>query len=312
VLTGDAELPQRALDWVLAAVPGARRIQSAVRLYGGLSAYTHLLAVERSRFGEPPLEVVLKRVKPKWANPPIAVEADVLRAVAGADLPFSVPAPLAQDPLAQHCDLPALLMTRARGRIAISLDDWQSRVRALGRTLAAFHAANVPCPPSVEDYEVGRNRRDRMVPEGIVTPDWARVWDLVLAREWSGTGLIHGDYHIGNALFEGTELTGIIDWTTARRGPREFDVSYCRMDLALVLGADAPDMFAAAYEDARGDKLRDLALWDLAASVQAYPDAALWLPGWVDAGRTDLTADLVRARLEQFVDGAFLRLATQI
>jgi aminoglycoside phosphotransferase (APT) family kinase protein len=310
VLDADAELPQRAQAWVLAAVPGARRIHSAVRLHGGLSAHTHLLEV--LRLDEPPLEVVLKRVKPKWANPPVAVEADVLRAVAASALPFSVPAPLAQDPLGQYCDLPAILMTRARGQIALSLDDWQSRVRALGRTLAAFHAANVPCPASVEAYEVGRERRDKQVPEGIVTPDWSRVWELVLARSFRGTALIHGDYHIGNALFEGTELTGVIDWTTARRGPTEFDVSYCRMDLALVLGATAPDIFAAAYEDARGAELRELALWDLAASVQAYPDAALWLPGWVDAGRTDLTPELVRARLRDFVTGALLRLGAQI
>jgi aminoglycoside phosphotransferase (APT) family kinase protein len=312
VLDDDAELPQRAQAWVLAAVPGARRIHSAVRLHGGLSAHTHLLEVEQSRAGDPPLELVLKRFKPKWADPPVVVEADVLRAVAAAPLPFSVPAPLAQDALAQHCDLPALLMTRARGRIALSLDDWQSRVRALGRTLAAFHAANVPCPASVEAYEVGKNRREKQVPDGIATPDWPRVWELVLAREWSGTALLHGDFHIGNALFEGSELTGIIDWTTARRGPPEFDVSYCRMDLALVLGEAAPDIFSSAYEAARGGKLRELALWDLAASVQAYPDAALWLPGWVDAGRTDLTPQLVRERLKNFVDGALLRLATQI
>lgn len=312
MLDDDAELPQRALDWALAAVPGARRVKSVERLRGGLSSYTHLLEVEPSRADEAPLELVLKRVKPRWANPPIAVEADVLRALQAAELPFSVPAPVAQDPLAQACDLPALLMTRARGQIALLLDDWPARVQALGSTLAAFHAANVRCPPSVEDYEVGRSRRDKQVPDGVVSPDWARVWELVLAREWSGAALIHGDFHIGNALFEGTQLTGIIDWTTARRGPPEFDVSYCRMDLALVLGATAPDIFAAAYETARGAKLHQLALWDLAASVQAYPDAALWLPGWVDAGRTDLTPDVVRARLKDFVDGAILRLTMQI
>ena len=311
MLEDDAELPQRALDWVLAAVPGARRVTSAVRLYGGLSSYTHLLAVELSG-AEPPLELVLKRVKPRWADPPVAVEADVLRALQSARLPFSVPAPIAHDPRAQFCDLPAILMTRARGQIAISLDDWQSRVQTLGRALAALHAANVPCPPSVEDYELGRKRREKQVPDGIATPDWSRVWEIVLAREWSGTALIHGDYHIGNALFEGAQVTGIIDWTTARRGPPEFDVSYCRMDLSLVLGSEAPDIFAAAYEAARGAPLRELALWDLAASVQAYPDAALWLPAWVDAGRNDLTPELVRARLKGFVDGALLRLTQQI
>lgn len=311
MLEDDAELPQRALDWVLSAVPGARRVKSVVRLFGGLSSYTHLLEVERSS-SEPPLEVVLKRVKPRWADPPVAVEADVLRALQSAKLPFSVPAPIAHDPAAKFSDLPAILLTRARGQIALSLDDWQSRVQALGRALAALHAANVPCPMSVEDYEVGRKRREKQVPDGVDAPDWSRVWEIVLSREWSGHALIHGDYHIGNALFEGAEVTGIIDWTTARRGPPEFDVSYCRMDLSLVLGETAPDILAAAYEDARGAPLRDVALWDLAASVQAYPDAALWLPAWVEAGRNDLTPELVRARLKAFVDGALLRAATQI
>lgn len=162
MLEDDAELPQRALDWVLAAVPGARRVKSAVRLFGGLSSYTHLLEVERS--GSEPLELVLKRVKPKWTDPPVAVEAEVLRALQSASLPFSVPVPVAQDPLAQSCDLPAILQTRARGRIALSLDDWQSRVQALARALAALHSAKVPCPASVERFGTWprRCRRIRM------------------------------------------------------------------------------------------------------------------------------------------------------
>ena len=147
-------------------------------------------------------------------------------------------------------------------------------------------------------------RRSKLVPEGIVTPDWARVWRLVEGFAMGGDALLHGDFHIGNALFEAGELTGIVDWACARRGAREFDVCYCRLDLSMVIGAAAPQVFTAAYEAALGVTLGDLARWDLAASVQAYPDPALWLPGWLDAGRTELTPELIRSRLGDFIEQA--------
>ena len=297
-----AELPDRARRWVLASVPGAVRIARAQRLRGGISAQTHLLEVAR-REGVPPLQLVLKRytsTRPA-PQPPAAVEAATLVALSGVLLPFAVPQLVAHDPLGGVCDLPALLMTRARGKIALELTGWEARVSALGRALASFHEAQVPCPASLTDYDVGLNRRNKAVPAGIEAPDWSRVWPLVEAHSWRGDALLHGDYHIGNALFEAAELSGVIDWATARRGPQQFDLAYCRLDLAMVIGPAAPPLFTAAYEAARKMKVNELSLWDVAASLQAYPDPALWLPGWRDAGRDDLTPELIRSRLCAFV-----------
>jgi aminoglycoside phosphotransferase (APT) family kinase protein len=300
-----AELPARAQQWVLSAVPGAVRVASAQRLYGGISAQTHLLEVARLD-GLPSLQLVLKRytsTRPA-PQPPAAVEAATLVALSGVTLPFSVPRLIAHDPVGRVCDLPALLMTRARGKIALELTHWERRVSALGHGLASFHAAQVPCPASLTDYDVGLQRRKKAVPAGIEAPDWSRVWPLVEERSWRGDALLHGDYHIGNALFEAAELSGIIDWATARRGPEQLDVAYCRLDLAMVIGPAAPAIFTAAYETARRTKLSELSRWDLAASLQAYPDPALWLPGWLDAGRADLTPELIRSRLCDFVSQA--------
>jgi aminoglycoside phosphotransferase (APT) family kinase protein len=300
-----AELPDRAHQWVLASVPGAARVTSAQRLYGGISAQTHLLELARAD-GASLLQVVLKRhtsTRPA-PQPPAAVEAATLTALSSVALPFAVPRLIAHDALGSVCDLPALLMTRAPGKIALELTNWEERVRALGRALAGFHAAQVPCPPSLSDYDVGLQRRTKPVPPGIEAPDWSRIWPLVAARSWRGDALLHGDYHMGNALFEAGELSGIIDWATARRGPQQFDVAYCRLDLAMVIGPAAPRIFTLAYESARGTKLSDVELWDVAASLQAYPDPALWLPGWLDAGRDDLTPELIRSRLCEFVASA--------
>jgi aminoglycoside phosphotransferase (APT) family kinase protein len=301
-VSDSAELPDRAQQWVLSSVPGAVRITRAQRLYGGISAQTHLLDVALSE-RVAPLQLVLKRytsTRPA-PQPPAAVEAATLLALSSAALPFAVPQLVAHDPLGSVCDLPALLMTRVRGKIALELARWEARVSALGRALASFHAALVPCPASLSDYDVGLERRKKPVPAGIEAPDWSRVWPLVEARSWRGDALLHGDYHIGNALFEAGELTGIIDWATARRGPPQFDVAYCRLDLAMVIGPGALPIFTSAYEATLGTKLADLGLWDAAASLQAYPDPALWLPGWLDAGRDDLTPELIRSRLCDFV-----------
>jgi aminoglycoside phosphotransferase (APT) family kinase protein len=301
-VSDSAELPDRAQQWVLASVPGAAGIVGAQRLHGGISAQTHLLEVARLD-GGPSLQLVLKRytsTRPA-PQPPAAVEAATLVALSSAALPFAVPRLIAHDPRGLVCDLPALLMTRARGKIALELTRWEERVSALGRALASFHAARVPCPASLTDYDVGLQRRKKPVPAGIESPDWSRVWPLVEARSWRGDALLHGDYHMGNALFEATELSGIIDWATARRGPQQLDVAYCRLDLAMVIGPAAPPIFTSAYETARKTKLSELSLWDAAASLQAYPDPALWLPGWRDAGRDDLTPELIRSRLGDFV-----------
>src|SRR5882724_11526228 len=104
--------------------------------------------------------------------------------------------------------------------------------------------------------------------------------------------LLHGDFHIGNALFAAGQLSGVIDWSDIKRGASAFDVGYWRTDLALLFGLAEADAFYAEYERARGARLADLPLWDLAGAACAYPDPCIWLPGWRGAGRTDLTAEL--------------------
>jgi hypothetical protein len=79
------------------------------------------------------------------------------------------------------------------------------------------------------------------------------------------------------------------------------------MDLSMVFGLDAADLFVEAYESARGERIERLPLWDLAGAVRAFPDPEMWLPGWLDLGRSDLGPDLVRQRLAIFVDRALSR-----
>jgi aminoglycoside phosphotransferase (APT) family kinase protein len=257
------------------------------------------------------VEVVLRRfVRQGGAGwPPIEREVAVLDSLRGhfSSATFSVPSVVAHD-LGVECDVPAILLSRVAGRIELSQGLAPKLVPELARALAALHRAPVACPSIALDFKMMPNKRDKPVPAGIAAPDWSRVWPLLERLAFVNDSLIHYDFHLGNAIFSGSRLTGIVDWTQACRGPRVFDVGYCRADLSMLFGLDEADLFLEEYEAATGKSVSQITLWDLAGAVRAYPDPEMWLPGWIDAGRSDLTADLIRERLRAFVERALARL----
>jgi aminoglycoside phosphotransferase (APT) family kinase protein len=220
---------------------------------------------------------------------------------------FAVPSVIAHD-RGERCDVAAILLSRVPGRIELSKALARELIPQLARALVTLHRAPLSCPSSVDGFRMMPYSRDKPVPVGIIGPDWDRVWPLLDRLTFENDALIHHDFHIGNALFSDGRLSGIIDWTLARRGPRFFDVGYCRADLSMVFGLDEADLFLAEYEAANGTSVSHLALWDLAGAVRAYPDPESWLAGWLDAGRTDLTPDLIRERLRIFVERALSRI----
>ena len=73
--------------------------------------------------------------------------------------------------------------------------------------------------------------------------------------------LTHSDYWSGNVVWRDGVLTGIVDWSGGARGPRGFDVGWCRLDLYLLFGDSVADVFVAAYGDAIGHPLSDIDLF---------------------------------------------------
>jgi aminoglycoside phosphotransferase (APT) family kinase protein len=300
-------LTAQALDWCVSQVPGARRVISNERLRGGIAAITHAVAIELSDGTRK--ELVLRRFAPPrtvdW--PPIAREVAGLSKLSELSFAFSIPRVVAHDPTGEACDLPAILLTRLSGQIDVSLSNVENKVRELGRTLAALHRVEVTAPAGFEPYSLGLEKPKKPLPD-IPAPDWDRVWRALRDLELGPEQLLHGDFHLGNMLFEGGRITGVVDFTLVRSGPPASEVGYCRVDLALLFGLEAADLFLEAYEGTRRERVRDRTLWDLAGAARAYPDPASWLPGWVDAGRDDLDAELVRRRLVAFVERALREL----
>ena len=86
-------------------------------------------------------------------------------------------------------------------------------------------------------------------PEGLAPPGWSgrpelwrRAFEVSAGRPPDGQAcFIHRDYHPGNTLWEGAELTGIVDWTTGSRGPGAVDLGHLRWNLVVDYGQRVAD-----------------------------------------------------------------------
>jgi hypothetical protein len=73
-------------------------------------------------------------------------------------------------------------------------------------------------------------------------------------------------------------------------------VGWCRLDLVLLFDEPVADLFLAAYEDAIGRTIEDMALWDAWAVARSHDTVETWVPNYAPLGRADLTAQALRQR----------------
>ncbi|MCW2936210.1 MAG: hypothetical protein JWM19_7172 [Actinomycetia bacterium] len=62
-------------------------------------------------------------------------------------------------------------------------------------------------------------------------------------------------------LWRRGRLTGVVDWATSCTGPADFDVGHCRLNLAVLFGADWAERLRLAYEAEAGRAVDPW--WDL-------------------------------------------------
>jgi len=282
--------PARTLAWVAAQVGAGAEAMVVERMPGAFASAVHAISFARSR-------LVLRRWWRGNGAGVIEHEAAILGEHAGTGV--RAPMLVAADPFAVVTDLPALLMTRLEGAPVLAPTDLDAFLDGLAGTLRGIHTA----PTDRGGFQTWTERAH--VPVWATNADlWARAIEIVRAPvPASERVFLHRDFHPGNVLWTGGHVSGVVDWTYACGGPAAADVAHCRANLNLLFGLDVADEFARRY-----GAVANLAWFDLADVVSMAADEPdIWR--WHDAGRPDLTTELIARRHEEFLTNALRRLA---
>jgi aminoglycoside phosphotransferase (APT) family kinase protein len=280
--------------------PEALHLHDLRRMAGGASRELWSLDLE---LGGERHALVLRRDPPgRVGESDRGLEFRLLRAAAGAGVP--VPRVLFCDPSGEVTGSPCFLMERVPGETLARrlLRDAQFAVarRAmtaqLGATLARIHSldpgdpalAGLPATPS--DVLPGRadvvataERARTLALEPHPVLELAERWLLARIPARNRRTVVHGDFRIGNVIFDGEGLRSVLDWELAHVGDPLEDLAWlCARtwrfgnDALPVGGIGTREELVGAYEAAGGEKVDRTALrfWEVAANFRI---AVVWL-----------------------------------
>jgi aminoglycoside phosphotransferase (APT) family kinase protein len=283
-MSGSEALPSHgALEEVRRLAGPSGVVLGATLLEGGQHAETWRVDTE-----DPATSVVVRQFPS--GDPAPLWERRVLRALDG--LGGLAPRWLGGDLDGRWSGAPTSLISWIDGQPDIDPADPTGWARELGRALAAVHA--VPAErlaelPSVFDRSGG----SREILAGPLAPEVRSRWPEIVA---SPEVLSHCDFWSGNVVWRGGRLTGVVDWSDGSRGPRGFDLGWCRLDLVLLFGERIADDFLAAYEAEAGLAVAEMHLWDCWAAARSHETVGSWAPNYLPLGRADLDEDELRRR----------------
>jgi aminoglycoside phosphotransferase (APT) family kinase protein len=272
-----------ALEEVRRLAGSSAAIRSVLRLEGGQHADTWRVDTEN-----PELTVVVREFPA--GDSAAALEQQVLHALDG--LGGLAPVPLGSDLDGRWSESPTSLISWLDGQADITPADPGKWAAQLGHALAAVHAVptdRLAALPSV----FGRSRVSQKRLAGPLATRIRSDWRQITG---STEVLTHYDYWSGNVVWRDGKLTGIVDWSGAARGPRGYDLGWCRLDLVLLFDERIADVFLAAYENGIGRTIDDPALWDGWAVARSHDAVETWAPNYAPLGRADLTGQELRRR----------------
>lgn len=274
-MSTNAVLPEQSLRWAVASL-GAGSAVARVWFMGASSTAQHALDVVDQAGRMHPL--VLRRyvdagrlAEDPWYRP--EAEAEALRILAEASAP--APRLMAQDLSAQHCDAPALLVTRIPGRPwEPSRQDLPSFLRAAADALHLIHAIDPGRAARLQPHAPYWPPSSLPIPAWSDRPEvWTRVLEVVQGPGPPDEGrFIHRDYHAGNIVMEDGHVAGVVDWPTACRGPRSIDLARMRLNLAADLGLEAAELFLHLYAERTDPTWAHHPYWDLLDAVDSAQD----------------------------------------
>ncbi|MEV0607892.1 aminoglycoside phosphotransferase family protein [Polymorphospora rubra] len=283
-----------AIRWVESV--WRRRITATRPLTGGWTST--VLRLTAADGGDAVLRLMTKEPWRRHAAGLLTREANVQEQLGRSSIP--VPRSLALDPSGAEAGVPAHLMSYLPGQLRLDRASDQV-IGTLADLLVAVHRFD-PGPAKPRDFQSWAG------PDKRVVPRWARwpgLWEWAFdeldqpAPAHVGT-FLHRDFHLGNVLWTGERISGVVDWVETSWGPAHLDVAHAATYLAMLHGAAPAAAFTDAYCRRAGGRPADdeLRYWNVLDIVGYLPDPAKVVQPWRDRGLT-IGDDLARIRLEQ-------------
>ncbi len=287
--------------WVERALGRGFAVVAWRRMTGGIMSAVHRLTVER----DARRHVVVLRQYEQAAGPYpglIEREAGNLRGAHACGLP--VPELVAYSSQGQDAGgRPSILISRLRGHVQLAPKDPGAWLAQIAAAAARIHDANVDAPAFESWIDVAR-----LVPPASATRPalWQAVFDVLQQQNGSPAAcFIHGDFQHFNFLWARGRLTGVVDWGMASAGPPDIDIGHCRLNLAVLFGADRAEQFRLAYQAETGRMVDPR--WDLHALASYGDDWRRFIPVQVD-GRAPVDAGGMTGRVEDLLAATLRRM----
>jgi Ser/Thr protein kinase RdoA (MazF antagonist) len=288
---------------ILSVVDGATSVGEVKRLAGSRSSRTVERILVTTRSGTRP--VVLKRFPADRDG--AAAEWRALSAI--GHFPVPSPPPLFLDHDGARFGDPAIVMGALPGTVLHEVPPSVTWLRRATTALARLHA--IPLSEVPAEIPAWPRLLDRWTPRGL-PPALGQaaaevITELRHRARVASRAFCHGDFYLGNLLFAGEVLTGIVDWERAKVMPAGNEVARFRMDLAIHPGGDAPGVFLNAYlKETAAPAVEDLALWDVLAGAVGLAGADRSRQGLEEIG-VSLDTVTVARRAAGFLENALAR-----
>lgn len=293
-------LQTQSVEWVKVQLGEPAEIISIEPLKGGTSSLLFELAVQEN--GNVLYYVLRLFHKEDWLKkePDLAKhEAASLQFAEQAGLP--VPHLIAYDETGEDSGMPAVLMTKVAGSVVLQPANDEKWLDGLAAALAELHQTRAEgFPYKYFSYN------DAFLLEkptwSKVQNDWMRAFYIVSgSRPEAPECFIHRDFHPANVLWENGEVSAVVDWVNACRGPAGIDVGHCRVNLAQMYGISVANDFLAAYQRHAGSSFTYDPYWDLVSLTDTLDGSPVVYPGWKAFGMTGLSNELMRHRLDDYL-----------
>lgn len=280
-------------------------VVTAEVLLGGLGSALHRVAV----LGAPVRTFVLRQLLVELGD-----DADTLRRELAAheQLPrHGIPVPEAHwsDPDGDVLGRPAAALADVFGTVITPDLAAPTARRALAATIARL--ATVPTSQLrrlsvLADVDAHADRFGPPATSSVLVDGDAVRMHLDAHRKWfvQRQQVVHCDLHGGNVLWDGTVVTGVLDWPGAAIGVAACDEAYAWLDTCLVLGTAAGDALQVAVDEARRGPVPqagEVELWRAVALRRALPTPGPWAESYRAAG-IDVTDEQVEERFTELVD----------